>query len=302
MNINFISTFPICYQHEKSNIILLGLKNCIQMVTPSIVVFQTMFYIQVAVVILCLVFGAVMDLIKREVSDIPWIVMAATGAITSIFLIIYAEDSRKTGIMFGVNVGVGIVLGVLLYYTGVMGGADAKAIMALSFNTPIYIFEFEFLTQGVYNFIPPVFNTFFNWLLVMVVFYPLPLLFYNVFLKTRGKKLFENSNANFASKILMMISGYLISTEKAVNRHDIVYSEEYDKKSEKWNIKHFMQVVEVEEEEEFKKVVEEDIKATGRKQIWVKVLPPGIVFLLFGYIINIFVGNILFLIYHFALG
>ena len=56
------------------------------------------------------------------------------------------------------------------------------------------------------------------------------------------------------------------------------------------------------EEEEFKKEVEEDIKQTGRKQIWVKILPPGIVFLLFGYIINLFVGNILFLIYHFALG
>ncbi|MCE7742786.1 MAG: prepilin peptidase [Candidatus Heimdallarchaeota archaeon] len=272
------------------------------MVTPSLVVFQTMFYIQVSVVILCLVFGSVMDLLKREVSDIPWIVMAITGVLTSIFLIIWSEDPKKVGIMFGFNVGIGIVLGLLLYYTGVMGGADAKAIMALSFNTPIYIFSFEFLTQGVYTIIPPVFNTFFNWLLVMVIFYPLPLLFYNLFLKARGKKLFENTNANFASKILMMISGYLISTEKAVNRHDIVYSEEYDKESKKWNIKHFMQVVEVEEEEKFKKEVEEDIQKTGRKKIWVKVLPPGIVFLLFGYIINIFLGNILFLIYHFALG
>ena len=99
----------------------------------------------------------------------------------------------------------------------------------------------------------------------------------------------------------MMISGYLIPTAKAVNRHDIVYSEEYDKETQKWNIKHFMQVVEVEEEEEFKRKVEEDIKLTKREQIWVKVLPPGIVFLLIGYIINILVGNILFLIYHFAL-
>lgn len=183
-----------------------------------------------------------------------------------------------------------------------MGGADAKAIMALSFNTPIYIFNWNFLTQGVYTFIPPIFNTFFNWLLVMVIFYPLPLLFYNIFLKTKGKKLFENTNANFASKILMMISGYLIQTEKAVNRHDIVYSEVYDNKRKEWNIKHFIQVTEVEEEEEFKKEVEENIKETGRKQIWVKVLPPGVVFLLFGYILNLFLGNILFLIYYFALG
>ena len=233
--------------------------------------------------------------------------MAGVGIITSIFLIIFAGgsfyyDQRQVGILFGINVGIGIILGLILYYTGVMGGADAKALMALSFNTPIYIWNFDYIRQGVYNFVPNVFNTFFNWLLVMVVFYPLPLLMYNIILKLRGKNLFENTNANFASKILMMISGYLIATEKAVNRHDIVYSEEYDKSTEKWNIKHFMQVAEVEEEEEFKKEVEADIKLTERKQIWVKVLPPGIVFLLIGYIVNFFVGNVLFLIYHFALG
>lgn len=275
---------------------------CIEMVVPSPVAFQAMFYIQVSVVVICLILGSVLDLLKREVSDIPWIVMAVIGALTSIFLIIYSENPRHVGIMFGVNVGVGIVLGLLLYYTGIMGGADAKAIMALSFNTPIYIFNWDFLTQGVYTFIPPIFNIFFNWLLVMVIFYPIPLLFYNIFLKAKGKKLFENTNANFASKILMMISGYLIQTEKAVNRHDIVYSEVYDNRRKEWNIKHFIQVTEVEEEEEFKKEVEENIKETGRKQIWVKVLPPGIVFLLFGYILNLFLGNILFLIYYFTLG
>ena len=58
----------------------------------------------------------------------------------------------------------------------------------------------------------------------------------------------------------------------------------------------------MEEEENFKKKVEENINKTGREYIWVKVLPPGIVFLLLGYIINFFVGNILFLIYYFALG
>jgi len=273
------------------------------MVTPSLVVFQTMFYIQVAVVILCLIFGSVMDLLKREVSNIPWIIMAAVGLLTSIVLIIFSEDPRKVGGFFGFNVAFGLILGLVLYYTGIMGGADAKAIMALSLNTPVYIFNFAFLEQEVYNliFIPNVFNTFFNWLLVMVIFYPLPLLFYNLYLKIRGRKLFENTNANFASKILMMISGYLIPTVKALNRHDIVYSEKYDKETEKWNVIHFMQVVEVEEEEKFKKEVEEDIKLTRRELIWVKVLPPGIVFLLIGYIVNLFVGNLLFLIYYFAL-
>jgi hypothetical protein len=267
------------------------------------IIYQTMLYIQMAVVILCLLFGSVMDLLKREVSDIPWLVMTVTGIITSIVLIVFAADKAYAGRMFGFNIGVGIVMGLLLYYTGVMGGADAKAVMALSFNTPVYFFNFAFLTEPlIYQWVPPIFNTFFNWLLAMVIFYPIPLLFYNIYLKLKGNVLFEKSEGNFASKILMLISGYLIPVEKAKDRHDIVYSEEYNEEVEKWEIKHFMRVVEVEEEEEFKKEVEDDIEKTGRKKIWVKVLPPGIVFLLIGYLVNILVGNIFFLIFYYTLG
>ena len=265
-----------------------------------------MLYIQVATVIGCLIFSAIMDLIKREISDIPWIIMAVEGVITTIIILIFANNSslytrRQIGILVAINLVVGVVIGYLLYYTGVMGGADAKALMALSINSSVYPFLIGVTQLEIYRYLPSVFNTFFNWLLTMVIIYPLPLLFYNIYLKAKGTKLFDYTNANFASKFLMMISGYLIPTEKAVNRTDIVYSETFDDEEEKWEIKHFMQVQEIEEEEEFKKEIEQKIKETGRKKIWVKVLPPGIVFLLIGYIINLVAGNILFLIYHFAL-
>ncbi|MHA1513987.1 MAG: hypothetical protein ACTSPF_00470 [Candidatus Heimdallarchaeaceae archaeon] len=78
-----------------------------------IIIYQTMLYIQMSIVIACLLFGSIMDLVKREVSDIPWLVMTVTGVITSIVLIIFAEDKGKAGTMFGINVGVGIVMGLL---------------------------------------------------------------------------------------------------------------------------------------------------------------------------------------------
>lgn len=260
-----------------------------------------MLLIQMGTVILCLLFGSYMDLRKREVSDIPWIIMAVVGLITTIIYIIFAENKAKDGTIIGINLGIGIAIGLILYYTGMMGGADAKAIMALSLNTAIYPFTYELTSLLVYDVVPPIFNTFFNWLLALVIIYPLPLLFYNIYLKIKKKKLFENTNANFASKILMMISGYLIPVEKAKNRTDIVYSEVYDAEEEEWEIKHFMQVPEIEEEEEYKAQVETFIQKTNRKNIWVKVLPPGIVFLLIGYILNIFLGNILFALYHWFL-
>ncbi len=260
-----------------------------------------MLLIQMGTVILCLLFGSYMDLRKREVSDIPWIIMAVVGLITTIIYIIFTENKAKDGTIIGINLGVGIAIGLVLYYTGMMGGADAKAIMALSLNTAIYPFIYELTSLLVYDVVPPIFNTFFNWLLALVLIYPIPLLFYNIYLKIKKKKLFENTNANFASKFLMMISGYLIPVEKAKNRTDIVYSEVYNVEEEEWEIKHFMQVPEIEEEEKYKQEVEERIKKTKRENIWVKVLPPGIVFLLIGYILNIFLGNILFALYHWFL-
>ena len=260
-----------------------------------------MLLIQMGTVILCLLFGSYMDLRKREVSDIPWIIMAVVGLITTIIYIIFTENKGRDGTIIGINLGIGIALGLVLYYTGMMGGADAKAIMALSFNTAIYPFTYELTSLLVYDFVPPIFNTFFNWLLALVLIYPLPLLFYNIYLKYKKQKLFENTNANFASKFLMMISGYLIPVDKAKNRTDIVYSEVYNEEDEEWEIKHFMQVPEIEEEEKYKLEVEEQIKKTKREKIWVKVLPPGIVFLLIGYILNIFLGNILFALYHWFL-
>ena len=259
-----------------------------------------MLYIQFSTVIGCLLVGSVLDLLKREVSDIPWIILALEGLITTIVFLIFTGNRRGDGILIGINFVIGIVMGFLLFYTGVMGGADAKAIMALSVNTAVYPFPFELTQLDVYQYIPGIFNIFFNWLLVMVVIYPLPLLFFNLYKRARGEILFKETNANFASKILMMISGYLAPVNKTKDRLDIVYSEVYNKEEEEWEIKHFIQVAEIEEEEKFKKEVEEDIEKTKREKIWVKVLPPGIVFLLIGYIINIFIGNIFFMIYSFA--
>ncbi|MCG3215303.1 MAG: prepilin peptidase [Candidatus Heimdallarchaeota archaeon] len=259
-----------------------------------------MLYIQFSVVIGCLLVGSVLDLIKREVSDIPWIIMALVGFVTTIVFVIYTENRRGDGILIGVNFVIGVAIGFLLFYTGVMGGADAKAIMALSLNTAVYPFPFELVSLDVYDFIPSIFNIFFNWLLVMVIIYPLPLLAYNIFKRARGNLLFDETNANFASKILMLISGYQLPVEKAKERVDIVYSEVYDEEEQQWDIKHFIQVSELEEEERYKKEIEDKIKKTKREKIWIKVLPPGIVFLLIGYVINIFIGNIFFMIYHFA--
>jgi len=50
-----------------------------------------MLYIQFSTVIGCLLVGSVLDLLKREVSDIPWIILALEGLITTIVFLIFTE-------------------------------------------------------------------------------------------------------------------------------------------------------------------------------------------------------------------
>jgi len=255
------------------------------------IVAEIMLYIQMSVVIVCLSYGAIKDIFKREVNDIPWLIMAIVGLITSIIFIIFSDDPTEAGLATGINITLGIILGALIYYTGMMGGADAKAIMSLGFNTPIYFFNFNITNTVLYKVLTPVFSTFFNWLVLIIIVYPIPLLLYNIFLRLRGIELFSHTSGSFFDKLIMLFSGYLIKSDKAKDRLDIVYSEVFDEEKGHWKIKHFLKVEEVEEEEKFKREVEERIKETDKKYIWVKVLPPGIVFLLIGYIINLLIGN-----------
>lgn len=257
---------------------------------------QITLYIQFASVVIALVIASIEDILKREVEDYSWIFLFVEGLVTSVLYIIFSENVSHDALIVGVNFLLALSIGLFLYYTGIMGGADAKALMVLGLNTPKTPFPLPINQLIIYEFLPQIFNVFFNWLLIMVIVYPVPILLYNLFNKLRGERLFDEVEGGFGSKLLMLISGYKVPVEKAKNRVDILYSEVYDEEIGKWYLKHFMKVEEVEEEEKFKKEIEENIKNTNKKKIWVKILPPGIVFLALGYILTMLIGNPLFAI------
>ncbi len=254
-------------------------------------------YIQVSTVIVFLTYGAITDIRKREVEPIVWIIITVQGIITSILYLIFVVEKKDAWLAIGINFAIAIILALLIGYSGAMGGGDALCLFALSVNTAIYPFQLGYTDHQIYTIFPPVFNTFFNWLLVMIIIYPIPILLYNIKLKwIEKRKLFEGVKAKKVEKILSLISGYPITVEKAKNRADIAYSELYNEEKNEWELKLFMKAMEIEEEEEFNKEIEKKIEETGKKTIWVKVLPPGILFLLMGYILNLIFGNIFYLV------
>ena len=257
---------------------------------------QIVLYIQFASVILALIIASIQDIIKREVEDYPWLFLFIEGLVTSIIYLVYSEDLPHDSLLVGLNFLLALITGFFLYYSGIMGGADAKAIMVLGLNTASYPFSIPLTELLIYDYVPPIFNVFFNWLLIMVLAYPLPILVYNLWKRAKGERLFDEVEGKWWSKILMLISGYKLPVEKAKERVDVLYSEIYNQETKAWELKHFMQVEELEEEEKFKKEIEEQISQTGKKKIWVKIMPPGIVFLTLGYITTLLIGNPLFAI------
>ncbi len=258
-------------------------------------IIDILLYIQMGTVILALIYGSITDIVRREVEPLVWMGMTIEGLITTILIFIFETNKKEAWGKIGINFAVGLLLALIIGYTGAMGGGDAFCLFALSLNTAYYPINLGYTENLMYQIFPQVFNTFFNWLVVMVVLYPFPLLFYNIYLVVKKKyRLFDSVNASMVEKALIMVSGYLIPVDRAKERVDLVYSEIYNEEKEQWKLQLFMKAMEIEEEEEFKKEIEEKIKETNKEKIWVKVLPPGIVFLLIGYIVNMLIGNIFF--------
>ncbi|WP_238375132.1 A24 family peptidase [Vulcanisaeta thermophila] len=91
--------------------------------------------IDLIVVVAMQLAATVQDIRTREISDWTWIV----GGLVSAPLGFYVSYvSHELGIYIA-SVIVGAVLALAIYYTGAMGGADAKSLAVLSASVPTYV-------------------------------------------------------------------------------------------------------------------------------------------------------------------
>lgn len=75
-------------------------------------------------------YGSYKDVKTREVPDIVWVIMGGSGIILRVL-----DHQWK---IMGISLGVALVLSVVLAVSGLFGGADIKAFLALSLLIPQY--------------------------------------------------------------------------------------------------------------------------------------------------------------------
>jgi Flp pilus assembly protein protease CpaA len=84
-----------------------------------------------------LVYAAYLDLKYREINRRVWQTITALGALFLLADIILTKNSRLL-LPFAIILSIAIVFSVSLHYLGLMGGGDAKLLIALGFFQSSY--------------------------------------------------------------------------------------------------------------------------------------------------------------------
>ncbi|MGI0085092.1 MAG: prepilin peptidase [Nitrososphaerales archaeon] len=138
-----------------------------------------------------------LDLKKREVEDKVWIVFGAVGVVLEIYEVL-------NGVTSVVNLLIAILLaavvGLGIFFFGLYGGADAKALIVIAILVPYFR-----PNMGIYAIAPLMVLT--NGVLLSMSL-PLGLLILNTTRLIRGQKIFEGFEETFARKLFACFLGY----------------------------------------------------------------------------------------------
>jgi preflagellin peptidase FlaK len=235
--------------------------------------------------------GSILDLKSREVDDRVWLVYGPIGLLLTI-LTVYVDPSRI--ILTALSAGMAFLLSFGLFYFGLFGGADAKAIMCLGLAIPLVPRGFPGLLSYAYPFFPVVvLVTGFLCSVLAAVWLGVQ----NLFTYSRvGSAMFRGlEHESKWRKGLAMVSGY--RTEIASLRsvfylypmEEIVQTPDAARRS-------FKLFVDAESDRE--KMVSEFSNAYSKlnlqSQVWVTPGLPMLVFMTAGLLITLIFGDILF--------
>lgn len=237
----------------------------------------------VSLTVIMLTYASISDLREREVSNRVWLVYGPLGvALTSVRIILFPS-------LFLISIFSIILLSLFsltIFYLGLFGGADAKALICISLANPVF-------PQTISSFFPS-----FHPFLTLAVFYngylfSLVMVFHavikNILWKLQGKPLFKAfEKEKRATKILMILSGYKTSLRDLENNVALYPIEQPDERDAGRRIRLFTSA-----ENERRRLIEnlKIVQANEVNGVWVSWGLPMLVFFFSAYLILIFLGD-----------
>jgi len=243
---------------------------------------------RLATAFVVLLVGSFFDVKFREVPDAVWL----TGFVIG-FLIFAIEalafNAKKTILNLTFSLLVTACLAFSIYYVGLFGGADAKALLTLGILLPG---KPTFITWPC---IPVYVLTIFVNALISTLAIPAILLLINLARLLSGEKLFEDLKVNIWRRILLMLTAVKVPPSKLWGKWFLYPVEEIEVKEGKVVRRVHILVKLKENPEEEVKRVKLVAEVASIKGVWATPCLPFILFLLAGYVLSLYRGDLLLL-------
>lgn len=213
-----------------------------------------------------LAFASYQDLKTREIDDRVWLIGGTVGAVLTA-----CEAATAQGypyLLAAFSVALTAVLAFGVYFLGLYGGADAKALLAIA-----VFFPFSPASQPSPFFPLTVLG---NSLLLSVLLVPACLII-NLAWALSGRPLFDGVSASKTRKLVALLTGFRVRPSAAMKVH-FNLMEVTDGSGGEVKLKLFSRVAEEDEEKRI---------GRGREYVWVTPAIPMIVFFLAGYVLSL---------------
>ncbi len=219
--------------------------------------------------VVILSYASYTDIKTRKAANILWVIMGGIGVVLLIIQAITIGFENLYYLLF-IPIMIGLIY-CFFQFRLIFGGADAKALMALSILVPIYptILQFPILTSGMPSIMPAPWIIFSNSVIIFLVI-PLSLLLYNLIKRDVA---FPHSFLGYTMSVADAKQTFVWPLERIVDgkRKFVYMPKDFDTDKEL---------------EEFEKL---DIK-----KIWVTPKIPFMIPLFLGFIITFLIGDLLF--------
>ncbi len=242
-------------------------------------------YMAVISSVLFLAYGSWSDFKTREVTDVVWIAFAPIAISLTSSRVFLKEELLMVSIF---SILIIAIISFIGFYTGMIGGADVKALICLGIAMPTYP---SFITKFTYPFFPlsVLINSFLAASLVLL--YTISRNIIWVFSK-KEDLFFGLEKESYSKKILAFISGYKISLEDLRRKKHFYPLEEVESKGDGAS-KRLRIITRIENDE--KDLVGAFLKKYPNKKlsrnVWITPLLPILVFITFGYLLTLVIGD-----------
>jgi preflagellin peptidase FlaK len=245
----------------------------------------------IAICVVFLAFGSWSDLRTREVSNKLWAVSLPVSAAITVIRI-----SLSTGLvlLYFASISISILVSIAIFEAGFFGGADAKAMICLGVALPLSPSIFHPIFGYFHPFFPLVVLT--NGFLISLLSV-LYVVGRNLRWKLRTKEpLFQGFESEpFLKKVLVAVSGYKVALAELRRRPHLIPMEDVDETDgEPQRTIRIFAGAEADTEAPVERLERYNSTGLVPDLVWITPGLPMLVFLSFGFVASLVLGDVLF--------